>query len=400
MKRLLTVLNVLVAGVFLAACASTDPDAQAILQDPWNTIRVPVEEAIRIAVVAPTSSDLLTSEAQEIVRGSTLAAERRGFVRGFSIELVQMDSGCSADQGAEAATLIAADPTIVGAVGMYCSDACQAAVPLLADTHVPLVSPGCAAGLLTDEVTHSDPFLRTMHADTREGFVAAEFAYNELGARRAYVIGDGSLSSNGLIEAFNTEFLELGGVIVDEATVSINQTRFGGLITEVQLVSPDVVYAPLLTQTSAALISAQNATTLNRIPHIGAHFSWTTTLMEASSVSDSSNVYATGSHLTSANFDELVSAYVQRFAETPTSSTFAYAFDAMNLLLQGIETASTVTRQDLVLGRRALRDALYETAGYPAITGSLTCTEWGDCSAGSVAVGHISNGQWQVVYVP
>ena len=33
----------------------------------------------------------------------------------------------------------------------------------------------------------------------------------------------------------------------------------------------------------------------------------------------------------------------------------------------------------LLIGRQALRDALYATAGYQGLTGSLTCDEYGDC---------------------
>ncbi len=33
----------------------------------------------------------------------------------------------------------------------------------------------------------------------------------------------------------------------------------------------------------------------------------------------------------------------------------------------------------LHIGRQALRDALYATAGYQGLTGSLTCDEYGDC---------------------
>jgi len=239
-----------------------------------------------------------------------------------------------------------------------------------------------------------------MHADSREGFVAAQYAYNELGARRAYIIGDDSLSSNGLIQSFETEFLDLGGIIVKEATAAAGQTRFGGVITDVQLFSPDVIYAPLLTQTAAALVSAQNATSANRIPFIGARFSWTTSFIEAADMGDTTNVYSTGPLPPDDTYKELVSAYERRFSALPTSATFAYAYDAMSLLLRGIETASIVDRQDLVIGRRALRDSLYETAGYPGVTGSLTCTEWGDCSAGDVAIGRVIDGQWHIVYIP
>jgi branched-chain amino acid transport system substrate-binding protein len=35
----------------------------------------------------------------------------------------------------------------------------------------------------------------------------------------------------------------------------------------------------------------------------------------------------------------------------------------------------------LHIGRQALRDALYATAGYQGLTGSITCDQYGDCGA-------------------
>ena len=388
-------------GAFvLAACSSNSGRTSAILQDPWGTIRIQPDESIRIAVVSPSGSDLLPSEAQEVVRGVTLAAERRGLVRGYTVELVDFDSGCNAADAADAASAIADDPKIVGAVGFYCSDACQAAGPILDAAHVMLLSPGCSASALTDEVTHSDAFLRTMYPDSREGMTAAQFAYNELGARRAYVVSDGSLSADGLIQAFETEFLDLGGVIIREARVAGNQIHFGEALINVQQTRPDVIYAPLLTRTSARFVGDLHTTSLEQIPYIGGRFSWTTLFIQEADVGDATNVYTAGPLPPQETYSDLTDAYVQQFSSSPTSATFAFAYDAMNLLFRGIENSSEVDHQSLVIGRQALRNALYKTAGYSAATGPLTCTEWGDCSAGGVAVAQLRGSQWQVVYVP
>jgi branched-chain amino acid transport system substrate-binding protein len=78
--------------------------------------------------------------------------------------------------------------------------------------------------------------------------------------------------------------------------------------------------------------------------------------------------------------DAFVSRYQEEYGEEPTISYYAHWYDAANMLLKAIE-AVAVQEEDgtLHIGRQALRDALYATAGYEGLTGSLTCDEYGDC---------------------
>jgi branched-chain amino acid transport system substrate-binding protein len=78
--------------------------------------------------------------------------------------------------------------------------------------------------------------------------------------------------------------------------------------------------------------------------------------------------------------DALVSRYETRYGEAPTAVYYAHTYDAANMLLDAIE-AVAVQGEDgtLHIGRQALRDALYTTAGYRGLTGSLTCDAYGDC---------------------
>ena len=399
MKRLSIILTVLL-GLLLAACSTTAAEDNAILQDPWGTIRIRPEDAIQIALVAPTSSDLLSVEARDIQRGGELALQRRGFIRGYALESVSFDSGCDPTVATETADAIVADEQIVGAVGFACSEACQAASAVLADANYTMVSPSCSAGLLTDEITHNQSFLRTMYDDSREGITAAQFAFNELGARRAYIIRDESLTSQDLSDSFETAFNDLGGVIVNVAVVDSAQLTFEAELSEIQSLRPDVIYGPLLTQTSAEFARLLNDSGLNRIPYLGSRYTWNDWFMFMADASQATNLFSVGPLFQEEEYQSLVETYEEQYSSSPVSVTYSFAYDAMTLFLYALEEASTINQQDLVIGRKALRDALYETAGYPGITGSITCTEWGDCSGSSPAVGQIMNDHWQVVYIP
>ena len=75
-------------------------------------------------------------------------------------------------------------------------------------------------------------------------------------------------------------------------------------------------------------------------------------------------------------------SYESRFGEAPNLPYYVHTYDAANLLLNAIEgVAAQEDDGTLHIGRQALRDALYATAGYQGLTGSLTCDEYGDCGA-------------------
>ena len=46
----------------------------------------------------------------------------------------------------------------------------------------------------------------------------------------------------------------------------------------------------------------------------------------------------------------------------------------------------------------ALRDAVAATSGYEGLTGTLTCSEFGDCADPKIAVNHVENGEFVPVW--
>jgi branched-chain amino acid transport system substrate-binding protein len=64
----------------------------------------------------------------------------------------------------------------------------------------------------------------------------------------------------------------------------------------------------------------------------------------------------------------------------PAGGFSAYGYDAALVILSAIKkVAQTDADGNLYMGRTALRDAMFATKDLPGLTGSLTCTENGDC---------------------
>jgi branched-chain amino acid transport system substrate-binding protein len=79
--------------------------------------------------------------------------------------------------------------------------------------------------------------------------------------------------------------------------------------------------------------------------------------------------------------DALTKKYEKKFATSPGTNYYLSAYDSANLLFKAMEKIGIHDRNGtLHIGRNALRDALYTTAGFPGVTGSLSCNSFGDCA--------------------
>ena len=97
--------------------------------------------------------------------------------------------------------------------------------------------------------------------------------------------------------------------------------------------------------------------------------------------------------------DEFIPTYVEMFGEEPIQVYHAHAYDATNLLLPAIQAvAQQGADGTLLIGRQALRDALYATSGFVGLTGTLTCNEFGDCADANIAVKKVEGGEFVQVW--
>src|SRR5512147_2998554 len=135
MKRLSISLFVLTLPVVLIVMTVSPASAQGKsafkVEDPIGVVRVKPGEPIHIAcwfVVAGPDASLGT----DTKRGVEIAIDDKGGkVLGFSIKLTVQDTGCNAEGGQAAATKLAADPTILAAIGSSCSSEARPGAPIL-----------------------------------------------------------------------------------------------------------------------------------------------------------------------------------------------------------------------------------------------------------------------------
>ncbi len=409
MKRTFTALSVLmVLSLLLAACGGAATEAP-VVEEPVAT-EAPVEEpaafectdAIGCVTVGPDEPIhvaylLVISGSNETLgvdsrNGAEIALADHGPVLGHEVVFTGEDGGCSAEGGQPAGARLAADPTIVGVIGTSCSSEARAAIPLISAAGMVMISPSNTAPDLTLPGNENQwpGYFRTAHSDLIQGAAAADFAYNFLGVRAIATIHDGSLYAEKLVEVFRDAFVALGGTVTGEGAVQPDQTDMSAVLAEIATGAPELIYYPIF-MPAGAFITRQALETagLEETHLMGADGLFSPDVVEGTGDAVE-GFYVSSPDLTAfgdAYMADFVPKYLEMFGTEPISIFHAHAYDAIGLLLTAIEGVAVVDADGtLHIGRQALRDFLYSVEEYPGLTGSLTCSEYGDCADPVIAV--------------
>jgi branched-chain amino acid transport system substrate-binding protein len=358
--------------------------------------RVSPGQPIRIAIAVPAETNVAGMEAIEHQRGAEMAILLHGPIQGFPVELQMFDSGCESRRASGMAQSITIDLGLAAVIGHTCAVECEGAARVYEDSHFTSISPGCSASRLTDELRHIGSFVRVTPDDAIESSMAAQFAYLELAARRALIIHDGTLESSDRVAAFQATFAGLGGEIVGLVDFDRDEADF---LAALPAGDVDVIYLPLLAPAGIQSVTFLSRSSLAGVPLLGGRSLWNTDFTDQLGRL-AEGVYAAGP-MPAAGDEAVLASYREQFSSQPSGQAFWFAYDAAAILLKAIDDVAVISEAgDLQIGRQALREALYGTVNFPGTTGLLTCSEWGDCSAGQVAVGQVHGGEWDIVYLP
>jgi branched-chain amino acid transport system substrate-binding protein len=226
----------------------------------------------------------------------------------------------------------------------------------------------------------------------------AEFVYYELGLTKAAAIHDGDPYTEGLATVFANVFEELGGTIVAFEVEDRFATNVESLLTKIGATSSELVYFPTFMSLSALIArTAHEIDGLARTTILAsADGSLSQDFLDAAGGS-AEGMYHSGPDLNFENqlYEEFLATYLLRYGEEPSAVFHAHAFDAVNMILDAIQEVAIIgTDGALLIGRQALRDALYATANFDGITGKLTCDEVGDCANAKINVNQVVNGEF------
>jgi branched-chain amino acid transport system substrate-binding protein len=314
-----------------------------------------------------------------------------GEIKGHPIKISGQDTGCGAEGGQAAATKLAADPSIVAAIGSNCSSAAQAGVPILWKAGIATVSPSNTAPPLTapDRSPDFDGYLRTCHNDKIQGAVAAQFAFNELGVKSASTVHDGSIYAESLANVFAETFKKLGGTITSQEAVSPGDTDMRPVLTKIATGKPELLYFPIFIAEGGFITrQSKEVAGLENTKLMGADGIFSPDFYKAAGEA------AVGMYHSSPDFGAFAGGYadfkdkhMKKYGEAPIAPFHAHAYDGTLLVLNAIKAVAKVDPDGtMYIGRKALRDALYATKNTQGLTGMLNCDDYGDCADPRIAI--------------
>lgn len=380
----------------LTACEQEQP--QTTCTDPLGCVAIATDEPIKIGVLQALSGKVAPLGLEQI-RGLELALnERNGKVAGHAVVLQTEDDGCTSEGGANAALKVVADPQTVAIFGSTCSGAAATAAKVMSDAGLSMISGNNSAPFLTSIAGKPAPnwqpgYFRTAPNEEHAGDAAATYAYSKLGLRRAATINDNDIYTRGLTDGFARTFTQLGGTLVLNASVNKGDSEMGPILDAVAQSQAELLFFPLFQPEGNHILSqARKHAQLGKIVLMsdGA-------LIEHSFIATMGDLargmYFVGpSHATTPRSEALAKTYLAAFKAVPANSYYQSGFDAASLLFQAIERAAVrQTDGGLVLGRAALRRALYAMADVDGVTGRLNCDRFGDCASPAFNVLRLDN---------
>jgi branched-chain amino acid transport system substrate-binding protein len=393
MKRLQVLLSLLVfASLALAACG---PSAQPFeCTDAIGCVDIAPGDPIHFAYIQAVSG-AVAALGQTNVNGAQIAIDDKGGeLLGHPIQFDGEDSLCNAEGGQAAGTKVASDPTVVAILGTTCSSEARSAMPLVADAGMVMMSSSNTNPDLTnpDHPDHHTGYFRTAHNDLFQGRIAAEYAFNELGVTKAATVHDGSPYADGLRKVFESVFAELGGTITSSEAVNVGDTDFKPVLTTIAAGGAELIYFPIFEPEGNSFASQKcEVSGLEDTVLMGADGLFTSGFAGTSG-SCSVGMYLSSPYVGGDAGVSFLEKYNAKFGEDPASGFGPHSYDAMNIFFAAIEKVAVVDADGTVhIGRQALRDAVYATAGFSGLTGVLTCDANGDCATGeALAIYQIS----------
>lgn len=318
---------------------------------------------------------------------ATKEANGAGGVLGKQIEIVKYDNQGKEEEAATATNRLINQHKVAAILGEVASRRSKAMAPIAQSHKVPMVSPSST----NPEVTLiGDYIFRVCFIDPFQGAVMAQFAFENLKAKRVAILRDvGQDYSVGLADAFIDKYKKLGGQIVSDQSYTEKDVDFKAQLTAIRGEKPDAIFVPGY-YTQVGLIARQARELGVKVPLMGGDGWDSPKLFEIGGKAlDGSYI---SNHYSPDNKSDLVQNFIKRYkaayGEIPDGLA-AQGYDAAAVLFDAIKRAGSVDA-------KAIRDALAATKNFPGVTGTITIDEKRNASKPAVVL-KIENGAFKYV---
>lgn len=364
MKKYVSILLSFILAFGLVACSTGS-------KDEGSTGGTGSEDTIKIGVFLPLTGESAGGGELEKM-GIDMAHALYPEVLGKKVELVVQDNKSDKAEAAAAASRLIEKDKVVAILGSYGSSLSMAAGEVVKAAGVPAVSTSATNPQVT---LNNDYYFRTCFIDPYQGSVMANYAIEDLGAKKAVILQEISNDySVGLANFFMKAFKEVNGEdsIINVYNYQTNDKDFSAQLTNIKADNPDVVFAPGgFTESALAIKQARQMGI--EAPFLGGDTWETNDFLAVGGAEVEGAALSTAFARESAETEEakiFLEEYAKNNTEEPSALT-ALGYDTYIMVLDAIERAGSADPQ-------AIRDALAETKDFEGATGLTTLDENGD----------------------
>lgn len=350
-------------------------------------------DTINIGTVFNTTGYMAAYE-QPAANGFQLAVDEineAGGISGKKITYTTINAQSDAAQNASATTKLIDVNNAVVVAGVCEANLAITAGTAAQDAGVPFVAVGATLPDIPDRV--GDGLYLAPYGDNTQAYALAEYAYNDLGLKTAYVIEDSTSEYTlALSKYFKERFKELGGEIVLEDSYDENgYTDFSASISKVTALDkkPDLLFFSSFTDQAPIMLQQYRAQGLEMPVMSGDGFD-SLTIAEIAG-KDANNVY----YSTHVNLDadsdvvtKFKAAYKEKYSTEPENAFAALGYDSAYLIKYAIENYI-----DGDITSDSIKEAIGKVTGFEGVTGTISYENGSHVPTKSVSINKFENGE-------
>jgi branched-chain amino acid transport system substrate-binding protein len=311
----------------------------------------------------------------------------------YALNFIYEDNEYKAESAVKAMTKLITVDNVLGVVGPQSSSQAVPAGEVANNNATPMISPWST----NPNTTLNRPYVfRGCFLDPFQGPVLANFATEELGAKKAAVLFDIAADyPKGLAEFFKAAFEEIHGAgsVVAFESFTTGDKDFSAQLTNIVASGADVLFVPQYYSEVPLIVMGAKEMGWDK-PILGSDSWGGGDLMGL--CGDACKGYYFSTHYAAAGAQgatkAFIDAYQAAYGKTP-DDVAALTWDSLGLMIQAIKDTGGLSG-DIKADRTKVKDALAAVKNFPGITGAMTFTPEGDPKKCAVVVKINDEGQF------
>ena len=399
MKKLLAILLSALLVFSLVACSggsneTTAPSDSGESQSSGST----GNDVVKIGVFEPQSGADGAGGKQEIL-GMQYANYVQPTVeiggKTYDVKLEIVDNESSTDKAPTAAqTLVSAGVSVV--LGSYGSSVAIAGSPVFKNGGIPAIGVTCTNPQVTEG---NDHYFRICFLDPFQGTVLANYAFKELGAKKAYILAElGNDYDQGLANYFTKAFEKLGGSVV-RGDFTKGTSDFTSYLANAKNDKCEVIFSPTSIQ-YAQLIVEQSTSQGTGLPLLASD-TWDSNVILNAAKGTDAKIYVTTFYQEGGNkeFDEGIKKWINEDSTAKTNNggddtvaaVTAMGYDAYFVALEALKKAGSTAPADVM--------KVLPSVTFDGVSGKIEFNETGDAKRDTAFVknANTETGAWDFV---